>query len=579
MSSVRASALFLGTLLVGHTLLLGWAAWCHGPGADEPAHLASGVVHWRLKRWEPYRVNPPLVRMVATVPLMWTGIDVARPSFDARPGSRPEFTLGMQMMTAEGSRFLWLLIVARWACIPFSLCGLIICYRWAAELYGQTAGLAAATMWTFSPNILAHAQMITPDAGATAIGLAACYAFDRWWKSPTWSSATLSGVLLSLSWLSKTTWLVLLPVWGVLAVVRVWQPGHRFGRGRRASSVLQATWMLLVALILLNAGYRFTGTGTLLGRYEFVSGMLSSIEVDREDPRGDPPEKTGNRFRGTWLEYLPIPFPRDFVQGIDEQKRDFESVMSAYLAGELREGGWWYYYLFAALVKIPVGTWLLVVMALGVSIMSLVKGNVSSDTVVLLTVPTALLILVSSQTGINQHARYALPALPFLFIAGSGAMRCHGLGGLRWRRTLAWLFVFGSAIESLSIYPHSLSFFNVAVGGPNQGYRLLGVPSSDSALDWGLDVTYLKEWCDRHPEARPLYADIDTIMPLAVLGIDAEKTPMQPVRGWYAVSIGKLVRDRRYTFLTTKVPVDQLGYTIYIYHVQDFRQTGKPDLR
>ena len=165
----------LACLLVVQTLLLAWSGYRHGPGYDEPAHLASGVIHWRLGRFEPYRVNPPLVRMVAAIPLVASGADAVQTCFDVRPGSRSEFRLGSQMMEAEKRRFLWMLSLGRWACLPFAWVGLVVCYLWASQLFGPKAGLAAAALWTFSPNILAHAQLVTPDAGAAAVGLAVSF--------------------------------------------------------------------------------------------------------------------------------------------------------------------------------------------------------------------------------------------------------------------------------------------------------------------------------------------------------------------------------------------------------------------
>ena len=63
--------------------------------------------------------------------------------------------------------------IARWACIPFSLLGAWMCYLWGRDLYNAAAGRLACLLWCFSPTILGQAQMITPDTGATAFGLAA----------------------------------------------------------------------------------------------------------------------------------------------------------------------------------------------------------------------------------------------------------------------------------------------------------------------------------------------------------------------------------------------------------------------
>ena len=59
-------------LLFIHTFLLGWVAYVSSPNLDEPGHLASGISHWEFGRFELYRVNPPLVRMVAAIPILLT---------------------------------------------------------------------------------------------------------------------------------------------------------------------------------------------------------------------------------------------------------------------------------------------------------------------------------------------------------------------------------------------------------------------------------------------------------------------------------------------------------------------------
>ena len=44
--------------------------------------------------------------------------------------------------------------------------------------------------------------------------------------------------------------------------------------------------------------------------------------------------------------------PYDYVLGIDHQQRDFERFWGpSYLAGRYQDRGWWYYYLYALMVK------------------------------------------------------------------------------------------------------------------------------------------------------------------------------------------------------------------------------------
>jgi hypothetical protein len=140
--------------------------------------------------------------------------------------------------------------------------------------------------------------------------------------------------------------------------------------------------------------------------------------------------------------------------------------------------------------------------------------------------------------------------------------------------------LFGSGIvSSLSVAPHSLSYFNEAVGGPIGGrHHLL-----DGNLDWGQNLLRLKEWANAHPEAKPLRTALTTSVPLDAVGIDAmpyrpenqskiDPLPLKP--GWYAIGVNNLMGYRLMpnTVNCSKFqhlnPVETIGYTIHVYHVK-----------
>ncbi len=168
--------------------------------------------------------------------------------------------------------------------------------------------------------------------------------------------------------------------------------------------------ILALSVYLINVGYGFEGTFDRLGDLPFTSAALS----DEVDSPGDVPRV--NRFSGAWLGSLPLPLPRNYVLGIDVQRRDFENKCWSYLAGEWRFGGWWYYYLYALAIKVPLGTWALLAMATGASVLARSYSPSWGNEIILLTPAAVVLALVSSQTGFNHHMRYVLPIFPFVFI-------------------------------------------------------------------------------------------------------------------------------------------------------------------
>lgn len=448
-------------LLVVHAGLLVYSATRHSPTMLEPALLASGLSHWEFGRFELYRVNPPLVRMIAALPVMAAGYESDWTGFYESPGARAEFPLGSDFIAANGERSIWLFTIARWACIPFSLIGGLFAFAYSRELWkSDGAGLLTLTLWCFEPNILAHAELITNDVACTAFGLGATWLFWRWLKQPTWSRAALAGLVLGLAELTKSSWLMLFALWPLLAII--WWIANRRRAVRRQptdttpggtpsalnsqpsplNSLAQLTVLLALAIYLLNFGYAFDGTFTRLKEFDFISTSLTGLEES-----GD----VGNRFRDSWLGELPVPFPKQYILGLDTQKHDFESWgRPSYLRGEWKEGGWWYYYLYGLWVKVPHGVQLLVLMAFLYPVWrwlmerrerrvqspepqrptpttALDSGPSTLDSLTLLTPGLALFMLVSSQTEMNEHFRYVLPTIGTLLVyAGRAAYYARG---------------------------------------------------------------------------------------------------------------------------------------------------------
>jgi hypothetical protein len=678
--------------------LLSVGGYLQAPNPDEVAHLPSGMSHWRFERFELYRVNPPLVRMMAAVPLLGADSNMDwKVWVDGSPYARAEFSVGRQFIRSNGEHSFWYFTLARWACIPLLLWGGWVCFLWSRELFGTAGGLVSLTLYCFCPNMLAWGATITPDAGAAALGLVAGYAFWCWLKKPDWGTAFFAALALGLAELTKTTWIVLFALWPLVWAVWRWQfraatkigsrgvPAASHGSGPDDSNaesthpnaggiepenavtiaspaddapivanipdrksapppLKQLAFILCFGVYLINLGYGFEDSLTPLGEFRFISHTLSGEETPREG---------ANRFEDSWLGSIPVPLPKNYVLGIDVQRRDFEQGKWSYLRGETKKGGWWYYYLYALLVKTPIGTLVILAVAAWLlckrerrGVRDVVRGEgqglrdegqkqedkvlssshatrpsalaphpskvLSSshapgpsapgpsapgpsalaprpsrwlDYLVVLAPAVAVLVLVSSQTGFNRYLRYVLPAVPFLYVMAGRV----GMVLSRQRPVISSVILLAlaaSVIESLSVFPHSMSFFNRFVGGPLGGHRHL----LDANVDWGQDLLFLKDWYDEHPEARPLHVAYfnDFMVDPRIAGIEWEPVPQfdpaeagdyvgagqGPQPGWYAISANHLFGYRHfehsrpvYTWLQQFEPVGMAGYSIYIFHV------------
>jgi hypothetical protein len=558
----------VATILLLHAALLCRLCFVNSPNLDELAHLPAGISHWELGRFDLYRVNPPLVRLVAAVPILFSHATRDWSDYKDALNSRPEFFVGKSFVKNNQYQTFRYFSIARLACMPFSLLGCLVAFCWARELYGWRSGLIALFLYAFSPNMLTWGASITPDAAAASTGLLAMWTFRRWLRRATWSSACTAGGCLGIALLTKSIWLFLLIVFPTLLLIAQLSKAPQaetVGMGQR----WQGATILLIGCYVLNLGYMFEGTFSQLGSFRFISKTL---------PAQDSPQYGANRFVGTPFAMIPVPFPTNYVRGIDVQKRDFERGKWSYLRGEQKPGGWWYYYLYAFAVKSTLG--FLGLLAFATLSCLRAPSRFSFDECLLVMAAVFVFVLVSSQTGFNRYYRYVLPALPFLFVFSSRTLGGHALCSRR--GCFVCGLVLAAALESLAAFPHSLSFFNLAAGGPLDGPNHL----LDANIDWGQDLKKLKCWSDQHPGARPLHVAYFAEWDIApqIAGIDClevpahedlDHPPPQLEPGWYAVSVNYVYGLHyfdddipKYAYFKKMTPADYVGYSIYVYRVE-----------
>lgn len=572
-------------ILIVHSVLLAYNAWCHSPVYNEVGHLASGLFTWQTGRFDLFRVNPPLVRTVAAAPIALMGPKIHWDLQAIAAAPRYEYEAALRLMQLCGGDTLFYIRIARLACLPFSLIGAIVCFCWSKELFGRPSAIVAVLLWCFSPFILAHGALITSDSHSAALGITAAYCSWHWLKKPSLGNSLAAGVLLGVAIVSKFTLLILLPLFVILWL---------FDFSGRQWSTICTTWKhdlgtIIVAgascLLVINATYLFHGTGTSWA--EVREHFVQPTDNRDQEPRG-------------LFAIMPIPLPPDLIYGIDIQRRDFENGKRCYLREQWRENdGWSYFYAYALLVKVPLGTQLLIIVTSCALIAYKELRLDLIDECVLILPAIAIFILVQSQTRMTIHTRYLLPAIPFVFVWVSRIGRM--LTAKHWPIAVIVCGLMTWSVSSSVYYvPHSLSYFNELIGGPkNAGKHLL-----DSNVGWDQDLLLLKQWIDCHPEASSIQCVTLGLTPPSILGLDfihppfgppkpgctLPKEPEQlallgPLPGWYAVDINRVygfndripslddggIDGRRtgcdHSYFRYFEPDDMVGYSIYIYHI------------
>ena len=609
---------------------------------DEVAHLPAGVSYWQKGTFKLYHHNPPLVKLVAALPVV-----------ASRPVTEPLYQMPFWANESQAAFSQWFALLnlanylelfdrARLVMPLFSVVGGLVVFAWSSRLYGPGGGLLSLALWCLCPNILAHGRLVTSDAAAASIGAGATYLFWRYQKHPTWTRVALAGVALGLAQLTKFSLVLLYGLWPSLAVVRFLLERRWEGWPRRLAVGLgQWAAMVAISVVVIDVGYAFEGVGTPIGKLEFGSRSLTKPVPPGMLRPSHPNELLNgawryrvNRFRGTALGALPSPLPKHYLLGFDEQKIETEGIpayyldheeprddsrllgYSVYLNGELRQGGWWYYFLATLVYKVPEGTWVLVILSGFVLFTSKRSRAPWADEITVLVIAVGVLGAMSFLTDICLGLRYILPMFPYVFIAtGKVVPWASGQSG-RWRwaaRGVIGGSLLATSAATASIHPDYLAYFNWASGGPDQGAEHL----IDSNLDWGQDLVKLNRWLkENHPGRRVGLAYFGQINPSLLTlrgdGFDWFLPPALPGRiapmvndttqligpatrltpGLYAVS-ASIVRGLKWRFydsisLTSPqtawmpswnarqdafayfrelTPVERVGHSIYVYEV------------
>ena len=182
-------------------------------------------------------------------------------------------------------------------------------------------------------------------------------------------------------------------------------------------------------LVALNAGFLGEGTLTPLKDYgargyAFVSPAFQALAAT------------------PGLRAVPVPLPFAYVQGLDMTARDSRAAGWSYLRGRYSETGFRSYFFWAFLVKVPIATQLLLLLAAGLWATGRVRAPGAEE---FLLVPVLFLAAYFSLLfRLDIGLRYLLPIFPFLFVfagrvaaASRASARAPGDGGRLRARLLA----------------------------------------------------------------------------------------------------------------------------------------------
>ena len=165
--------------------------------ADEAVHISCGLEVLEHRRYTFEAQHPPLARVILAVPAYLAGLRHRQPALLWTGSSRESYwrTLGM----ARLGNLLW---------APFLI---VYVFLWGRRLHGPAAGIWAAALVSFCPNLLAHASLATLDFGAATMVVVSAYYFWRWSRQPGLRNCSAAALSFAIAVLTKFSALVFLP--------------------------------------------------------------------------------------------------------------------------------------------------------------------------------------------------------------------------------------------------------------------------------------------------------------------------------------------------------------------------------
>ena len=441
---------------------------------DEANHIYAGYRMWTHADYGLNPEHPPLLKLLATVPLL-----------SSQPKSPvPEERFFKEDAFLRGKDFLYqndaesILARTRTAAATLTLLTALVVFFGTREMFGAGAAFVALTLLAFDPNILAHGALITTDVGLACFMFLSVFMFYRFVKSPSALRLIAAGVSVGLVLAVKHTGLLVLPILFLLTLCEILfniVGANREKIGRHALKLLGSLALITsIGWMVLWSFYGF--------RYNARSSGLQLNPPLAEYVQGLKPSEVWVILTATRLRIL----PESYLYGLADVKLT-SNYYTSYLLGKVYAHGVWFYFPVAFLIKSTVGVLVLLLLSL-VMIPRLDRLR----EILFLIVPVIFYLIVAMTVGMNIGVRHILVVYVFLYVLIGGATWAMMKKSRTWAYA-AGLFLLLHAGSSVLAFPNYISYANELWGGPSQTHKYL----TDSNSDWGQQLKSVKQYLDQ----------------------------------------------------------------------------------
>ena len=408
------------------------------PTFDEAQYTSYGYSLLKTGDWRLANFKPTLVPLISALPLAVAGarLDTSTEhwkNLDSRIDIKDVWPYTLEFLHNNVIPADKLLFYARLPIIFLAMLLGLAVYDWANRLYGKKAGILSLLLYTTSPNILAHAGLVTEDMAFTVLAFMTVYFYYLFNRTKKRANLLLAGLALGLALNTKYTAMLLFPALAGYCLFEHLSGGKDGNELKRGLLSLGAVFITAILVLLPFYG-------------------MASIN--------------------------------HFITGLKSTAVHIGGGQMSFLNGKYSIDGFWNYFIYAILVKTPLPVLICAGMAAAAKFRS--RRLLDADGIYLALFP-ALLLLTASFSNFQIGLRHILPLYPFLFVFCGGSLKL--LKGKTSFIVPAVLLLW-QVQASASVHPYYLTYFNELTGGPEHGDEHL----LDSNVDWGQDLKGLTNY-------------------------------------------------------------------------------------
>jgi hypothetical protein len=544
LTSAWAFAALALICLASFSLML-WASRTDSAIMDELAHIPAGYGYVNQLDYRLNPEHPPLIKALAMLPVEM----FVQPTY---PTSSAAWTTEVNGQWDMGTAFLYnsgndanaIIWTARLMPILVTILTIILVYFLARRMMGKMWALLPTFLFALDPNVLAHGHYVTTDVGAAFGILLATFFFLKFIDRPTTKHLWYAGLAFGIAQLCKFSTPLLVPLF-IFLVLALWlrdlaAQWSVTDASRRTKTFLfslcRRAWKLILifvigyAFIVYPVYFLFTSGEPIARQAADTTAILAGFATG--------PTPAGQMCHGMrciadadiWMSHHYITRPvAQYALGVLMVMQRADGGNTIYFLGHVVGAGGWIYFPVLFLLKEPIPTLIIVLLALTLAAWWTIKNSRKKDRVIhYLTDHFAEFSLASfivlywsysMHSPLNIGIRHLMPTIPLIFILAavvwkkwimrldlsSGNLvaiaRSFAAGVAKYIfliLLLAWL-----VLETLFTAPYFLSYFNEIGGGTWGGYHFV----TDSNYDWGQDLLRLQTFVNAHPEINKIGVD------------------------------------------------------------------------